>query len=88
MTHITPCDIIRDLLPLYHDGACSQASRAAVEEHIADCGDCRALLTKMERPLAVIPSPAPSASRMKEAKRRLARRTALTVIAALVASGQ
>ena len=26
------CDIIQDLLPLYHDGVCSAASQAAVEE--------------------------------------------------------
>ena len=26
-------DIILDLLPLYHDGVCSEASQAAVEEH-------------------------------------------------------
>ena len=27
-------DIVQDLLPLYHDGVCSDKSRAAVEEHL------------------------------------------------------
>ena len=31
------CDIIQDLLPLYHDGVCSAASQAAVEDHLASC---------------------------------------------------
>lgn len=35
------CDIIKDLLPLYNDGALSEASRNAVREHIKTCPDCR-----------------------------------------------
>jgi anti-sigma factor RsiW len=31
----------RDLLPLYADGALSDESRALVERHLAECGDCR-----------------------------------------------
>lgn len=34
------CEIIKDLLPLYCDGVCSDASKAAVEEHIEECGGC------------------------------------------------
>ena len=29
------CDLIRDLLPLYLDGVCSDASRRAVKAHLA-----------------------------------------------------
>lgn len=43
------CEIIRDLLPLYVDGACSEESRKAVEEHIAGCEACRQELGKMKR---------------------------------------
>lgn len=35
------CEIIRDLLPLYHDGVCSPESAAAVEEHLARCEACK-----------------------------------------------
>jgi len=45
------CGIIRDLLPLYHDGVCSAESRTAVEEHLAVCGQCRAALAEMDTPL-------------------------------------
>ncbi len=35
------CDIVRDLLPLYEDGLCSEESRRAVEEHLKTCEACR-----------------------------------------------
>lgn len=83
---MTQCEIIRDLLPLYHDNACSGASRAAVEAHIETCGACRAILTEMDAPLPLPPAPAPPhASRMREAKRRLTQRVALAVIAVVTA---
>ena len=44
-------DIVQDLLPLYHDGVCSEKSRAAVEEHLQSCEDCRAALAAMDAPL-------------------------------------
>ena len=52
-------EIILDLLPLYHDGVCSAASRAAVEAHLKSCPDCRAALAAMDAPLPVEPPPAP-----------------------------
>lgn len=35
-----PCDIVQDLLPLYQDDLCSQATREAVEEHLRECETC------------------------------------------------
>ena len=43
-----PCEIIRDLLPLYQDDICSEKSRTAIEEHIKECESCRKYLKKME----------------------------------------
>ena len=31
------CEIIRDLLPLYCDGLCSEASKQEIETHVAQC---------------------------------------------------
>lgn len=39
-----PCELIRDLLPLYEDRVCSEASQAFIEAHLAECPACRALL--------------------------------------------
>ena len=41
------CEIIRDLLPLYADEACSDKSRSLVNEHLLDCADCRDMLQKL-----------------------------------------
>ena len=41
------CDVIRDLLPLYADEACSEKSRTLVNEHLLDCADCREMLRKL-----------------------------------------
>lgn len=38
------CKIVKDLLPLYHDGVCSEESKQLVEEHLSQCAQCRKLL--------------------------------------------
>lgn len=42
------CEVIKDLLPLYHDGVCSCDSKAMVEEHLAGCENCKAELKAMD----------------------------------------
>ena len=37
-------EIIKDLLPIYCDGVCSEETSAEIESHIADCPDCQSLL--------------------------------------------
>ena len=41
------CEVIRDLLPLYADQACSEQSRALVNEHLLNCADCRDMLQRI-----------------------------------------
>ena len=43
----TDCDVIRDLLPLYADDVCSDASRQLVEEHLKDCPVCTDILSRL-----------------------------------------
>ena len=42
------CDVIRDLLPLYADDACSQDSRRMVDEHLAECPECSGMLKRLQ----------------------------------------
>lgn len=42
------CNIVKDLIPLYIDGCCSEESKKVVEEHIRDCDDCKSLLEDMK----------------------------------------
>lgn len=48
------CNIVKDLIPLYIDGCCSEESEKAVEEHIRDCDDCKRLLEDMKSSSDVI----------------------------------
>ncbi len=43
------CEIIRDLLPSYADGICSEESRRCVEEHIRTCAECKGRLDRMKK---------------------------------------
>lgn len=59
------CDVIRDLLPVYHDGICSPDSRVLVEEHLQICENCRKELAAMVADIS-LPHPAPEAEAMKK----------------------
>ena len=41
------CNLIRDILPLYHDGVVSKESEQAVEEHFCECEECKSYYVKM-----------------------------------------
>lgn len=44
------CNIVKDLLPLYIDGCCSEESKKCVEEHIKACDMCKKVLEDMNTP--------------------------------------
>lgn len=41
------CEVINDLLPLYHDEVCSEESKRIVEEHLKECENCREIAKKI-----------------------------------------
>ena len=45
------CGIVEDLLPLYHDGVCSQESQELVEAHLEQCEKCRKMLGQIDMEL-------------------------------------
>ena len=45
-----PCDIIRDILPLYAEDMVSNATKNMVEEHLTDCEACSAELENLRKP--------------------------------------
>lgn len=51
-----PCEVIKDLLPLYHDGVCSEESRKLVEEHLATCPACKEEYETLSREEKLIPA--------------------------------
>lgn len=45
------CEVIRDLLPLYLDGVCSEETKKIVEEHLAECGECQEYMQQLQTDL-------------------------------------
>lgn len=87
------CEIIRDLLPLYCDGVCSEASKKAVEEHLDECALCKAIHRDLSKD-ADIPSIDANEERnkakvLKGVKKKiiLKRIIAVVVAVAITASG-
>lgn len=47
------CNVIGDLLPLYVDGAVSEDTKKLVEEHLAECADCKKAAEDMGKELVL-----------------------------------
>lgn len=60
------CNIIQDLLPLYHDEVCSQESKELVTSHLQGCENCRRELRSLQDML-IVPHPHPDDKKMVEA---------------------
>lgn len=45
------CEIVRDLLPLYHDGVVSEVTKLEVTKHLAECSECTAEYDLLSREL-------------------------------------
>lgn len=48
-----PCEMIQDLLPLYHDDVCSDITKTMVKEHLSCCETCRSYLQSLDADLEV-----------------------------------
>ncbi len=77
------CNMIRDLLPLYADRVCSEESREIVAEHLSECGDCSAILQRLQRTEIETTLREEKTSILRRQAQRLRRRSALagTVVA-------
>ena len=51
------CHVVRDLIPLYMDGCCSEESAIIVKEHIEGCDACKKLLEDMGTPANFVSAP-------------------------------
>ncbi len=82
-----PCEVIRDLLPLYAENLVSAESRGFVETHLAGCARCRAELQAMTAQTPDVQFRMDTAQEFakyeKKKKRRLTVRTAAITAAAL-----
>ena len=69
------CNVYQDILPLYVDGVVSEDTKAFVDEHLAECENCRAELKKMSQ---TIDLPAENETKpFEEIKKQWARKNTL-----------
>jgi hypothetical protein len=86
-----PCEVVQDLLPLYQDDACSEASRALVEEHLRTCSVCSGVQEVMAEPIdtPTVPENEPkaieaAAKGMMDARQKTVLKAAILAICAFI----
>lgn len=75
------CDIIRDLLPAYCDGLCSEETSREIEAHTAECTECADMIRSMKADIDV-PANADTAPQapFKKLRRSSVRKTTTIII--------
>ncbi|MBQ8559320.1 MAG: zf-HC2 domain-containing protein [Tyzzerella sp.] len=80
------CKVIEDLLPLYLDNMCSEQSRKMVEEHLAECEECRRLVksTQTVQIPHIEPEKPAADSAVKKSFKKIRFRWWISVLAVLI----
>lgn len=87
-----PCNLIRDILPIYHDEVCSEESKTAVKEHLETCEDCKKYYENMcesdivERFSFDDEMERKKADSIKELKKKMKKRDLLIIIGVVIGS--
>ena len=87
------CDIVSDLLPLYHDGVVKKTTAEAIKEHLESCDVCRqeyeALFSDLDLEVGELQTKKKFSDMMKSLKRKrfIASAVAVVLICALVIGG-
>lgn len=64
---IYPCGLIRDVLPLFYDGVCSEETSEIVRAHLAECAGCRAEYERLTEAAEALPAPADPSAELRTA---------------------
>lgn len=76
------CEVVKDILPLYVDGVCSQESAQLVEEHVENCEECRKIQEQLS---STIKLPMEDGAEIKGFKKFIKKKVWIKVIIAVVA---
>lgn len=77
------CNIIKDLLPSYIDGICSEETAKAVEEHTEHCEECQRYIQMMKQPTNNIQMMSKEVTVAKEPFKRINKKRRIQVIVAI-----
>ncbi|MBO4938788.1 MAG: zf-HC2 domain-containing protein [Oscillospiraceae bacterium] len=78
------CEIVQDLLPLYHDGVVTDVTKQAVEAHLLECESCAMEHRLLMTALPVEPEAADARSGFAAFAKRIKKKRIFTAIAAAV----
>lgn len=79
------CEIIKDLLPLYHDEVVSEESREMIAEHLNSCAECEKLLEDISESIKKVPvTEQPAVSGFRSLKKRLHRKTVIKIVVSVI----
>ncbi len=70
-----PCELVRDLLPLYHDGVCSNVSKAFVAEHLNSCDACTKTLETIDTEMTILKPDSSEAKPLQALRRKWKKKT-------------
>ena len=80
------CNVVKDLLPLYEDGVCSDESKELVETHLETCEECRNELKKMKECPEIEAKDVDTGKAIKKAKKKIGKQKKKAVIRAVAIS--
>jgi len=79
------CDVVKDLLPLYHDDVCSEKTKEMVAEHLLECVECSAELEQLKENLQAVPvEVGEETGGLKSLKKRIFQKKVITTIIGIV----
>lgn len=64
------CKVIEDMLPMYHDGVCSEESAALVEEHLKECPQCSGVLSDLRAGIELPQKPVDDLKPLEEIQKK------------------
>ena len=83
------CEIIKDLLPLYHDDVVSKESRELIDEHLKTCEECRKYLDSIRLELTTkkqVKTAQPLADSLRRIKQKLWRKNVIIAAVSVLCS--
>ena len=76
------CAVVKDLLPLYADGVCSEESKKFVSEHLHECDDCCEELESLRFDFKI--TSADEKQAVKKFKKKTEKKVALKIISVIL----
>lgn len=90
MNQRIPCEIIRDLMPMYADGLTSETTNREIRVHLEECGTCREMYERMKADMEGVSQTAGKPSEidyLKKVRRRNVRNVVLGAAGVFLAMG-